>query len=103
MVAAATGSLCEAANAAVQGNASEEKLIASAKAVANSTAQLLLACRVKADPTSLTQKRLQVSKFNYFYSLFYCLCDATLPRLALRPQSIIYSIFKHPFFPYHCS
>ncbi len=61
MVAAATGSLCEAANAAVQGNASEEKLIASAKAVANSTAQLLLACRVKADPTSVTQKRLQVS------------------------------------------
>ena len=61
IVAAATGSLCEAANAAVQGNASEEKLIASAKAVANSTAQLLLACRVKADPTSVTQKRLQVS------------------------------------------
>eukprot|EP00795_Rhopilema_esculentum_P003812 gene3812-15100_t len=61
MVAAATGSLCEAANAAVQGNASEEKLIASAKAVANSTAQLLLACRVKADPTSLTQKRLQAA------------------------------------------
>ena len=61
MVAAATGSLCEAANAAVQGNASEEKLIASAKAVANSTAQLLLACRVKADPTSVTQKRLQVN------------------------------------------
>ena len=62
MVAAATGSLCEAANAAVQGNASEEKLIASAKAVSNSTAQLLLACRVKADPTSVTQKRLQVNK-----------------------------------------
>ena len=62
MVAAATGSLCEAANAAVQGNASEEKLIASAKAVANSTAQLLLACRVKADPTSVTQKRLQVKE-----------------------------------------
>jgi len=61
MVAAATGSLCEAANAAVQGNASEEKLIASAKAVANSTAQLLLACRVKADPTSVTQKRLQAA------------------------------------------
>ena len=60
MVAAATGSLCEAANAAVQGNASEEKLIASAKAVANSTAQLLLACRVKADPNSKAQRGLQV-------------------------------------------
>ena len=66
MVAAATGSLCEAANAAVQGNASEEKLIASAKAVANSTAQLLLACRVKADPTSLIQKRLQVGQSAMF-------------------------------------
>ena len=62
MVAAATGSLCEAANAAVQGNASEEKLIASAKAVANSTAQLLLACRVKADPNSKAQRGLQVRK-----------------------------------------
>ena len=72
MVAAATGSLCEAANAAVQGNASEEKLIASAKAVANSTAQLLLACRVKADPTSVSQKRLQV---NIFCKNTYCFTE----------------------------
>ena len=34
MVAAATHSLCEAANSMVQGHASEEKLIASAKEVA---------------------------------------------------------------------
>jgi len=59
MVAAATSTLCEAANAAVQGNASEEKLIASAKAVANSTAQLLMACMVKADQHSENAQRLQ--------------------------------------------
>ena len=42
MVAAATNNLCEAANAAVQGHASQEKLISSAKQVAASTAQLLV-------------------------------------------------------------
>ena len=60
MVAAATTTLCDAANAAVQGNASEERLIAGAKQVSNSTAQLLLACRVKADSNSESQRRLQV-------------------------------------------
>jgi hypothetical protein len=35
MVAAATHSLCEAANSLVQGNSSEEKLIAAAKQVCN--------------------------------------------------------------------
>eukprot|EP00111_Clytia_hemisphaerica_P007373 TCONS_00021443-protein len=59
MVAEATSALCEAANAAVQGNASQEKLIASAQAVSASTAQLLLACRVKADPNSKAQRGLQ--------------------------------------------
>ncbi|XP_041355718.1 talin-1-like [Gigantopelta aegis] len=59
MVAAATHSLCEAANAMVQGQASEEKLIASAKEVAGSTAQLLMACKVKADPGSVAMNRLQ--------------------------------------------
>uniref|UniRef100_A0A8C1L815 Talin 1 n=1 Tax=Cyprinus carpio TaxID=7962 RepID=A0A8C1L815_CYPCA len=62
MVAAATNNLCEAANSAVQGHASEEKLISSAKQVAASTAQLLVACKVKADQDSQTMKRLQVSK-----------------------------------------
>ena len=62
MVAAATHSLCEAANSMVQGHASEEKLIASAKEVAGSTAQLLMACKVKADPGSVAMQRLQVSK-----------------------------------------
>ena len=66
MVAAATTTLCDAANAAVQGNASEERLIAGAKQVSNSTAQLLLACRVKADSNSEAQRRLQVCTISYF-------------------------------------
>ncbi|NXO88621.1 TLN1 protein, partial [Certhia brachydactyla] len=61
MVAAATNNLCEAANAAVQGHASEEKLISSAKQVAASTAQLLVACKVKADHDSEAMKRLQAA------------------------------------------
>ncbi|KAJ8313220.1 hypothetical protein KUTeg_009228 [Tegillarca granosa] len=59
MVAAATHSLCEAANAMVQGHASEEKLVAAAKEVAGSTAALLVACKVKADPGSVAMHRLQ--------------------------------------------
>lgn len=58
-VAAATHSLVEAANALVQGCASEEKLISSAKQVASSTAQLLVACKVKADPNFRSMGRLQ--------------------------------------------
>ncbi|ESO89699.1 hypothetical protein LOTGIDRAFT_218488 [Lottia gigantea] len=61
MVAAATHSLCESANAMVQGHATEEKLIASAKQVAGSTAQLLMACKVKADPGSVAMQRLQAA------------------------------------------
>uniref|UniRef100_A0A7N6AUE2 Talin 1 n=1 Tax=Anabas testudineus TaxID=64144 RepID=A0A7N6AUE2_ANATE len=61
MVAAATNNLCEAANSAVQGHASEERLISSAKQVAASTAQLLVACQVKADQDSQTMKRLQAA------------------------------------------
>ena len=60
MVAVATHSLCDAANAMVQGHASEEKLISSAKQVASSTAQLLVACKVKADQDSTAMRRLQV-------------------------------------------
>ncbi|XP_014885765.1 talin-2 isoform X2 [Poecilia latipinna] len=61
MVAAATSNLCEAANASVQGHASEEKLICSAKQVAASTAQLLVACKVKADHDSEAMRRLQAA------------------------------------------
>jgi len=60
LVAAATSSLCEAANLVVTGSASEDKLIAGAKAVASSTAQLLMACQVKAETRSENNQRLQV-------------------------------------------
>ena len=58
-VAAAIQALCEAANALVQGKATEHRLIAAAKQVAGSTAHLLVACRVKADKHSENSKRLQ--------------------------------------------
>ncbi|CAD6186281.1 unnamed protein product [Caenorhabditis auriculariae] len=61
LVAAAVQQLCEAANALVQGHASEEKLISAAKQVASTTAQLMLACNVKADMESQARKRLQVA------------------------------------------
>ena len=62
-MASATGNLCEAANSVVQGQAQEEKLIAAAKAVASSTAQLLIACQVKADTRSENNRRLQVCQY----------------------------------------
>lgn len=61
MVAAATLSLVESANALVQGISSEEKLISSAKQVASSTAQLLVACKVKSKADSESTKQLQVA------------------------------------------
>ncbi|KAL0809871.1 hypothetical protein ABMA28_011355 [Loxostege sticticalis] len=61
LVAAAAHALVEAANALVQGAASEERLISSARQVAASTAQLLVACKVKADPTSESTRRLQAA------------------------------------------
>ena len=61
LVAAATHSLVEAANNLVQGHAFEEKLISAAKQVATSTAHLLVACQVKADPDSKTMLRLQAA------------------------------------------
>ena len=45
----------------VQGQADEVKLVAAAKSVASSTAQLLIACQVKADARSENNRRLQVS------------------------------------------
>lgn len=69
MVAAATSNLCEAANASVQGHASEEKLISSAKQVAASTAQLLVACKVKANHDSEAMRRLQVTQKHNFTSV----------------------------------
>lgn len=66
MVATVTHSMCDAANAMVQGQASEEKLISSAKQVAASTAQLVVACKVKADPNSKAMNRLQVLDLSLF-------------------------------------
>ncbi|XP_071826675.1 talin-1-like isoform X5 [Apostichopus japonicus] len=60
-VAAATQGLCESANALVQGHASQERLVSSAKQVAACTAQLLVACKVKADIFSEGMKRLQAA------------------------------------------
>lgn len=45
----------------VQGTAQEEKLIAAAKGVASSTAQLLISCQVKADARSENNRRLQMA------------------------------------------
>ncbi|XP_037872864.1 talin-1 isoform X9 [Bombyx mori] len=61
LVAAATHSLVEAANALVQGAATEERLISSARQVASSTAHLLVACKVKADPGAESTRRLQAA------------------------------------------
>lgn len=68
LVAAATSSLCEAANLVVKDNAHEDKLIAGAKAVASSTAQLLMACQVKAEARSENNRRLQVDKLDNILS-----------------------------------
>jgi talin len=53
-----TGSMCEAANDLVKGEASEEKLEAAAQGVSTATGQLLIACKVKAEPDSEAMKRL---------------------------------------------
>jgi len=70
-VAAATHSLVESANALVQGISSEEKLISSAKQVASSTAQLLVSCKVKADPDSASTKRLLVNKTDIIFLISF--------------------------------
>jgi len=53
--------LVEAAQNLVQGLGTEEVLISSAKQVAASTAQLLIACKVRSDPNSDTGRRLQAA------------------------------------------
>ena len=61
LVAQSTSQLCEAANACVTSTVpeSQDRLVASAKSIAKHTAQLLMACRVKADPNSETNLRLR--------------------------------------------
>lgn len=57
-VALSTENLCEAANITVQGGGSDDKLVASAQSVASSTAQLLVACKIKANAQSPALARL---------------------------------------------
>jgi len=61
LTATATSSLCDGANAAVRGDPSEEKLVSSARAVADSTRKLLDVCRMNGDPNGRTQKGLQTA------------------------------------------
>ena len=61
MVASATHSLVEAANSLVQGEGEEEHLIAAAKQVSKSTAQLFLAFKVKADINSAAMEGLKTA------------------------------------------
>ena len=61
LVAAATHSLCDAANKLVRGEGAEELLIAAAKQVSKSTAQLVLACKVKADASSRAMEGLKTA------------------------------------------
>ncbi|XP_017074044.1 talin-2 isoform X2 [Drosophila eugracilis] len=61
IVAAATHSLVEAAQNLVRGVGTEEMLISTAKQVAASTAQLLIACKVKSNPNSEAGRRLQAA------------------------------------------
>lgn len=60
-VASAAHSLVEAAQKLVVGQGTEELLISSAKQVAYSTAQLLIAFKVKGNPNSEAGRRLQMA------------------------------------------
>jgi len=57
-VAAGVMMLVRVCNAAVSGDGEEEAIIATAKSIAASTAQLIAASRVRADPNSQSQKSL---------------------------------------------
>lgn len=96
MVAAATNNLCEAANAAVQGHASQEKLISSAKQVAASTAQLLVACKVKADQDSEAMKRLQVRNPDPSHYTLSCAALNCHPRGMLSVRELRDSLSWDP-------
>lgn len=65
MVATATHSLVECAREIIEGLSSEDKLISAANQVASCTTQLLVACKVKADPNSDATKRLLASGNNF--------------------------------------
>lgn len=65
MVATATHSLVECAREIIEGLSSEDKLISAANQVASCTTQLLVACKVKADPNSDATRRLLASGKDY--------------------------------------
>jgi len=72
MVATATHSLVECAHEIIEGLSSEDKLISAANQVASCTTQLLVACKVKADPNSDATKRLLASGDSFkFIGLIY--------------------------------
>ena len=78
-MAIATNNLCEAANQVVQGGADEHKLITAAKAVSAHTTQLIIACQVKADIDSESNRRLKVclvitmtTRISCLYFWFLC-------------------------------
>ncbi|KAI9142207.1 hypothetical protein BKA69DRAFT_292544 [Paraphysoderma sedebokerense] len=60
-VAEATQDLCSAANDAIKGEVSSERVIAAARAVSASTTQVLTAASVRADPHSQSQIRLRAA------------------------------------------
>lgn len=66
-VAATATNLCDSASSLVQGQASEERLIAAAKAVSVANTQLLVACMVKANPDSDSARRLHVSAWWWWW------------------------------------
>lgn len=74
MVATATHSLVECAREIIEGLSSEDKLISAANQVASCTTQLLVACKVKADPNSDATKRLLASgnSFKFVYKNIFC-------------------------------
>jgi len=59
LVASATQALCEAANTMIQDGSDGTHLVASAKQVSKATAQLVLACQVKADAGSKSMEGLK--------------------------------------------
>lgn len=69
LVAQSTADLCETANLAIKHEANEEKIIAAANGISHSTIQLIMACKVKADPFSEGQKRLQVKFVSFLIFL----------------------------------
>lgn len=88
MVAAAAHSLVEAAQNLVQGLGTEEVLISSAKQVAASTAQLLIACKVRSDPNSDSGRRLQ-NAGNLVIAATDKLVQAAQKALALEEEHIL--------------